>query len=78
MEATGLWGWLTAVCARLLLRLGVTERRVRAAEDGQSMVEYSIVAALIAVVCMVAIQALGGGIAQVFTNILTRISGIGS
>jgi Flp pilus assembly pilin Flp len=41
------------------------------------MVEYSIVAALIAVVAMSAVQLLGGGVAQVFTNILTRISGIG-
>jgi len=41
------------------------------------MVEYSIVAALIAVVAMAAVQALGGGVAQVFTNILGHISGIG-
>ncbi|MCX6024220.1 MAG: Flp family type IVb pilin, partial [Chloroflexi bacterium] len=50
----------------------------RNAEAGQSMVEYSIVAALIAVVAMAAVQALGGGVSNVFTNILTRISGIGS
>ena len=42
------------------------------------MVEYAILAALIAVVAMVAVQALGGGIAQVFQNILGRISGIGT
>ena len=42
------------------------------------MVEYAIVAALIAVVAMVAVQALGGGIAGVFQNILGRISGIGA
>ncbi len=41
------------------------------------MVEYAIVAALIAVVAMAAVQALGGGVSQVFTNILGRISGIG-
>jgi Flp pilus assembly pilin Flp len=42
------------------------------------MVEYAIVAALIAIVSMAAVEALGGGIAQVFNNILSSISGIGS
>lgn len=51
--------------------------RGRAAEAGQSMVEYAIVAALIAIVAMATVQALGGGIAQVFQNILTRIQGMG-
>lgn len=45
-------------------------------EEGQSMVEYSIVAALIAIVSMAAVQALGGGIAQVFQNILSKIQGM--
>ncbi len=53
-------------------------RGLRTAQEGQSMVEYSIVAALIAIVAMAAVQALGGGVANVFTNILPRISGIGS
>jgi Flp pilus assembly pilin Flp len=62
------------VAARTALRcLG---RGLGAAQTGQSMVEYAILAALIAVVAMVAVQALGGGIAQVFQNILGRISGI--
>lgn len=47
-------------------------------EKGQSMVEYAIIAALIAIIAMSAVQALGGGIAQVFTNILGRIQGIGA
>lgn len=50
--------------------------RVAAGDSGQSMVEYAIVAALIAIVTMGAVQALGGGIAQVFQNILGRIQGI--
>ena len=49
----------------------------RAREEGQSMVEYAIIAAVIAVAAMAAIQALGGGIAQVFQNILAAILGIG-
>jgi Flp pilus assembly pilin Flp len=42
--------------------------------EGQTMVEYSIVAALIAVVAMVAVQALGVGITQVFNNIVDSIT----
>jgi len=45
-------------------------------EDGQSMVEYSVVVALIAIVCMATIQALGGGIGQVFQNILNHIQSV--
>lgn len=72
--------WLRAVTFNLeavLVRFGVVGRRLGSAQAGQSMVEYAIVAALIAIVAMAAVQALGGGIAQVFTNILNRISGIG-
>lgn len=60
-----------------LARLGCIGRRLGRGESGQSMVEYAIVAALIAVVAMAAVQGLGGGIAQVFANILSRIQGIG-
>lgn len=60
-----------------LARLGDVGRRLGRGESGQSMVEYAIIAALIAVVAMAAVQALGGGIAQVFQNILGRIQGIG-
>jgi Flp pilus assembly pilin Flp len=38
------------------------------------MVEYSIVAALIAVVAMVAVQALGVGISAVFNDIVNSIT----
>ena len=47
-----------------------------AGERGQTMVEYSIVAALIAVVAMVAVQALGVGVTAVFNNIVNAITGI--
>jgi len=47
-----------------------------AAEAGQTMVEYAIVAALIAVVAMAAVQALGGGITAVFDKIVSAITGI--
>lgn len=45
--------------------------------EGQSMVEYAIVIALIAIAALAAIQALGGGIAQLFQRILTSIQGVG-
>ena len=45
-------------------------------EIGQTMVEYSIVAALIAVVAMVAVQALGVGVTGVFNGIVDSISGV--
>ena len=61
-----------------MFRSGLVERRIRRGQVGQSMVEYAIVAALIAIVSMAAVEALGGGIAQVFNNILSSISGIGS
>jgi Flp pilus assembly pilin Flp len=41
------------------------------------MVEYAIVVALIALVAIAAIQALGGGISQLFQNILSHIQGVG-
>ena len=45
-------------------------------EEGQTMVEYSIVAALIAVVAMVAVQALGVGITGVFNDIVQSITSV--
>jgi len=77
MWSTGVWERLAALSVWLMLGLQTLGRRLGAGQAGQSMVEYAIVAALIAVVAMAAVQALGGGIAQVFTNILSRIQGIG-
>lgn len=51
-------------------------RRLTAAEVGQSMVEYAIVTALIAIVALGAVQALGGGVTTVFNNIVDAITGI--
>lgn len=51
-------------------------RRLTAAELGQSMVEYAIVTALIAIVALGAVQALGGGVTTVFNNIVDAITGI--
>ena len=50
--------------------------RRSAGERGQTMVEYAIVAALIAVVAMAAVQALGVGVTTVFNNIVNEITAI--
>jgi len=46
-------------------------------DEGASLVEYAILVALIAIVAIAAVQGLGGGITQVFQNILGRIQGLG-
>ena len=45
-------------------------------EAGQTMVEYAIVAALIAVAAMGAVEALGGGISTLFENIVESITAV--
>src|SRR5687767_14266533 len=52
--------------------------RVLEPEPGQSMVEYAIVLALVALAAMLAVQLLGTGVAQVFTNILGKIQNLGT
>jgi Flp pilus assembly pilin Flp len=67
-----------AACGRAL---GLAMARGRAAlvygQAGQSMVEYAIVGALVAIVAMIALQAFGVGVGQVFANMTTKISGLG-
>ncbi len=60
-----------------LAQAGKVGRRLGAAARGQSMVEYGIIIAVVAVVAMVAIQAFGNGIGAVFTRLLQKIQGIG-
>ncbi len=48
-----------------------------ALEPGVVTVEYAIVAALVAIGAMGAIQAFGGGVAHVFGNLLGHIAGMG-
>ena len=43
-------------------------------EEGATMVEYGIMVALIAVVCLVAVQTLGTTINGVFTTINTQLA----
>ena len=44
-------------------------------EDGQGMVEYGLIIALIAVAVIVALGALGGGIKGIFENVNTKLVG---
>jgi pilus assembly protein Flp/PilA len=62
------------------MALRVRDRRAptdRPEETGQGMVEYGVIVALIAVAAMIAVQALGTGVAGVFTRVVGRITGIG-
>ncbi|GAC1357907.1 MAG: hypothetical protein NVSMB31_18360 [Vulcanimicrobiaceae bacterium] len=40
-----------------------------AADDGATMVEYGLIVALIAVVCIVAVTAVGGNLSALFNNV---------
>ena len=42
-------------------------------QDGASLIEYAVLAALIVVAAVVAINALGGGLTNVFELILTKL-----
>ena len=44
-------------------------------EDGPTAVEYAVMLALIVVVCIAAISALGSNANKTFTNVSTAISG---
>lgn len=50
-------------------------RKLATREEGATMVEYGLMVALIAVVCLVAVGALGGGINEVFENITAQLGG---
>jgi Flp pilus assembly pilin Flp len=60
----------------MLWRLGLG-RRV-AGQTGQSMVEYAIVVALVAIIAMAGVQAFGQAVQQVFQQLLSKIQSIGS
>lgn len=53
----------------LMARFGDTER-------GASLVEYALLVALIAVVCIIAIRALGRSASSQFNSIATEIGGV--
>lgn len=67
IELVLLWVWSIAGRVRATLTYGV---------PGQSMVEYGIVVALIAIVAFAVIQTLGTHIDAVFERILTTLRGL--
>ncbi|MGH9066887.1 MAG: Flp family type IVb pilin [Acidimicrobiales bacterium] len=53
---------------------GWVERRLDRSESGASMVEYALLVALIAIVCVVALTALGKNIAGLFKSACSSMS----
>jgi pilus assembly protein Flp/PilA len=49
--------------------------RLRRDEDGQGLVEYALIIALVSVVLIAALETLGGGIDEVFSEISTELTG---
>jgi Flp pilus assembly pilin Flp len=72
--------WTTALrlAVVVLLRIGEARLKLRRAEAGQSMVEYAIVVALVALIAMAGVQAFGNGVQQVFQQLLSKIQSIGA
>lgn len=71
--------WLEMHVILLLAQLGPPGRRlVSGGQRAQSMVEYSIIAALVAIVAMVAVTTLGKDIEGVFLRIAGSVAGLGN
>lgn len=72
--------WTTGLRLAVLVLLRIDEARLklRRAEAGQSMVEYAIVVALVALIAMAGVQAFGNGVQQVFQQLLSKIQSIGA
>lgn len=68
---------LLALYVSVVLVLHAVQRRCERAESGQSMVEYAIVVALVALIAMAGVQAFGQGVQQVFQQLLSKIQSIG-
>lgn len=68
---------LIAGLASLWGRLSPVRRSHPAAREGQSFLEYALVLAVIAVIVLVAAQALGVDLAAVFERIRNRLGSLG-
>jgi pilus assembly protein Flp/PilA len=58
--------------------LALKLRRFLVKEDGPTAVEYAVMLALIVIVCLTAIQAIGNNAANAFNNVATKIGSTGS
>ena len=77
-EVRNLWSRWLALYAETALWLTRVGRRIWTEERGQSMVEYAVVVALVAIIAMAGVQAFGQGISQVFQQLLSQIQSLGS
>jgi len=59
----------------MLNRIGTCVRKFVKNEDGPTAVEYAVMLALIIVVCLVAITALGTNANATFTTVSNKIAG---
>lgn len=54
--------------------LGRASRRVARSEEGATLVEYGLLVALIAVICMATVATLGGNIKAMFCQVANQIT----
>lgn len=76
--AEDFWTTVLRLAVLVLLRIDEARLKLRRAEAGQSMVEYAIVVALVALIAMAGVQAFGNGVQQVFQQLLSKIQSIGA
>jgi pilus assembly protein Flp/PilA len=57
-------------------RLGITLKRRTAAQDGQALVEYALILALIALMTIGVLQALGHSVSGVLNKVGTSMSSV--
>ena len=58
-----------------MLRLATSIRRFFASEEGPTAVEYAVMLAMIILVCLIGIQALGSAANGTFTNVGAKMNG---
>ncbi len=58
-----------------MLRLTTSIRRFIASEEGPTAVEYAVMLAMIILVCLIGIQALGSAANSTFTNVGAKMNG---
>lgn len=71
-----LWIQLTVLSLVAVIASRVRARLARA-EAGQSMLEYALVVAFVAVAVMVVVKLFGEAITGVFNRLITRLQGVG-
>jgi pilus assembly protein Flp/PilA len=61
-----------------MINLAKKVQRFLVSEDGPTAVEYAVMLALIVIVCLAAIQAIGTNASQAFQNVATQIGSTSS